>query len=129
MTVSPMASATTSRPNLRPEPMIQSIDDDLLAGRTRSSPALVALRRTLSAPASEGHQRTVWCRPAPFSTPGLTHPRHQRRLPRTPCGDPSPWSGRTGNGGQAGVGAGAEQGPLALVTGHRGRAAEILPGL
>jgi hypothetical protein len=27
-----MASATTSRPNLRPEPMIQSIDDDL---RTR----------------------------------------------------------------------------------------------
>jgi hypothetical protein len=29
MTVSPMASATTSRPNLRPEPMIQSIDGDL----------------------------------------------------------------------------------------------------
>src|SRR6476646_348870 len=37
MTVSPMASATTSRPNLRPEPMIQSIDDDLLAGRTATS--------------------------------------------------------------------------------------------
>src|SRR5437773_5454435 len=77
MTVSPMASATTSCPNLRPEPMIQSIDDDLLAGRTHRSPAL---RRTLSAPASEGHQRTVWCRPAPVSTPGLTHPRHQRPL-------------------------------------------------
>src|SRR5580765_7075839 len=84
MTVSPMASATTSRPNLRPEPMIQSIDDDLLAGRTHWSPALVALRRTLSAPASEGHQRTVWCRPVPVSTPGLTHPRHQRLRPRAP---------------------------------------------
>src|SRR6185312_7609775 len=38
MTVSPMASATTSRPNLRPEPMIQSIDGDL----PHRSPAVIA---------------------------------------------------------------------------------------
>src|SRR5690348_14194221 len=37
-------------------------------------------------------------------------------------------SARAGNGGHAGVGAGAEQGPLALVTGERGGTAELLPG-
>src|SRR5262245_53866100 len=37
-------------------------------------------------------------------------------------------SARAGNSDHASVGAGAEQGPLALVTGERGGTAELLPG-